>query len=360
MKKCITLIFALSSLLLCASCSKSSNEKEAFDRIDVECRTLSNSLGADFAQFASSQSSYIIKDLTTEESVTLGGTFSLEGEEIQLHVTAEEDVYGNVGSITIVPEDEKMDKDLFAYFLNNYESLNFGQWLGAKYNVTEEDGSSAGGVYQTVEETLKLVESSSDLKGLLVCAVFGVAPGKAYAVPTIKDGRFCIQLIKNYLLLDYSRLYELIGGDYQAFAADNYIIGSKMSLFGTNYFYCDYALDLAGYAFNCDVNADADAALITSISLNFASTKTDEQLDMWKAYVSAPETLNLGSFKEAYTSSFGAKGQTFSSPEAVLEYVESNGRPKSGFDPNIVVVFGSDKASLTITLKSLSVEMNIK
>ncbi len=131
-------------------------------------------------------------------------------------------------------------------------------------------------------------------------------------------------------------------------------------MFGTNYFYCDYALDFAGYAFNCDVNANADATLITSISLNFASTKTDEQLAMWKAYATNAETLKLGPFKEAYTSSFGSKGKIFTSAEDVLNYVETNGRPKSGFDPNIVMVFGNDKASLTITLKSLSVEMSIK
>lgn len=360
MKKCITFIAAVSSLLLCASCSKSQDGKEAFERIDVDCKALSGSLGSEFAEFASKNTSYIISEFTTESSVTLGGKFSLNDEELQLHVTATEDVYGNVGSISIVPEDEKLDKDLFAYFLNNYESLDLGQWLGAKYNVTAEDGSSTGGVYQTVDETLKLVESSADLDNLLVHAVFGVAPGKAYAVPSIKDGRFCVLIMDNFLRLDYSRLYELIGSDYNTFAADNYIIGSKMSLFGTNYFYCDYALDFAGYAFNCDVNADADAKLITGITLNFASTKTDEQLSMWKAYAAGTEALRLGTFKEAYTSSFGSKGKTFDSPEAVLEYVETKGRPASGFDPDIVVVYGNDKASLTITLKSLSVTMSIK
>ena len=200
-----------------------------------------------------------------------------------------------------------------------------------------------------------------DVDKLLICAVFGVVPGKAYAVPTFEGGRFKVQLVNNFLRLDYSALYDLIGGDYQAFAAENYIIGSKMSMWGTYYFYCDYCLDFAGYAFTCDVNTDEAQAVIKSIALTIDSKySTEEQLEIWKLYAAGDTSLKIGDFKEAYTSSFGTKGETFASAQEVLDYVETNGRPAGGFDPDIVVVYGSDKASLTITLKSLSLTMKIE
>ena len=378
--KFITLL-SLATLFACVSCTDNTDNggdgtgpvSEDFERVAFDCLTMAQSLGTDFETFATQNASYEIPGKSTADKFVMGGYVDWYGsivetsrsansvmEMLTLTIEVDKDVYGNVGSICAVPDNSNVDKSLWEYYLVNYEKLNMGTWLGAKYNVTVDDGSSEGGVYQTVDETLNVVDVY-DVDNLLVCAVFGVISGKAYAVPTFEGGRFKVQLVNNFLRLDYSALYELVGGDYQAFAAENYIIGSKMSLWGTYYFYCDYALDFAGYAFNCDVNTDEAQTEIKSFALTLDSKySTDEQLEIWKLYAAGDASLKLGDFKEAYTSSFGTKGETFASAQEVLDYVETNGRPAGGFDPDIVVVYGTDKASLTITLKSLSLTMKIE
>ena len=206
-------------------------------------------------------------------------------------------------------------------------------------------------------EALDLVDKN-DVGTLSIYAIFGVVPGKAYAVPGFEDGRFKFQIMNNFLRLDYSVMYDLIGSDYNAFAEENQIIGFKMSMWGLNYFYIDYALDLMDNAFSCDFNTDEAMSSITSIVI-YGPEDTDEQLEIWKDYASNAEALQIGEFKEAYTSSFGMKDDTFETADEVFEYVNSNGRPASGFDPDVVMVFGNESASLTVTLKSLSLQMEI-
>ena len=268
-----------------------------------------------------------------------------------------EDAYGNVGSIVAIPDNSDDDKTLYSYYLNNYETLGLGEWLGAKYNVYAEDGTSEGGVFQTVAETLDLV-NENDVNTLSVYAIFGIVPGRAYAVPGFEDGRFKFQIMNNFLRLDYSVIYDIIGSDYNAFAEANHIIGFKMSMWGQNYFYIDYALDLMDNAFSCDFNTDSEMSSVTSIVL-YGPENTDEQLEIWKDYASSAETLQIGEFKEAYTSSFGMQVDTFESAADALEYVNTNGRPAGGFDPDVVMVFGNESVSLTITLKSLELKMEI-
>lgn len=369
---------SLAALFVCVSCTDNSDNggngtiPEEFERIAFDCQSMAQSLGTDFETFATQNAAYEIPGKSTADKFVMGGYVDL-GSLVEagrseksvmymptLNIEVNKDVYGNVGSICAVPDDSNVDKSLWEYYLVNYEALNMGTWLGAKYNVTAGDGTSEGGVYQTVDEALNVVDVY-DVDKLLICAVFGVVPGKAYAVPTFEGSRFKVQLVNNFLRLDYSAFYDLIGGDYQAFAAENYIIGSKMSMWGTYYFYCDYCLDFAGYAFTCDVNTDEAQAVIKSIALTIDSKySTEEQLEIWKLYAAGDASLKIGDFKEAYTSSFGTKGETFASAQEVLDYVETNGRPAGGFDPDIVVVYGSEKASLTITLKSLSLTMKIE
>ena len=280
----------------------------------------------------------------------MGAYAQISEEQHPLTVKVAEDAYGNVGSIVAIPDNSDDDKTLYSYCLNNYETLGLGEWLGAKYNVYAEDGTSEGGVFQTVAETLDLVDEN-DVNTLSVYAIFGIVPGRAYAVPGFEDGRFKFQIMNNFLRLDYSVIYDIIGSDYNAFAEANHIIGFKMSMLGQNYFYIDYALDLMDNAFSCDFNTDSEMSSVTSIVL-YGPENTDEQLEIWKDYASSAETLQIGEFKEAYTSSFGMQVDTFESAADALEYVNTNGRPAGGFDPDVVMVFGNESVSLTITLKS--------
>ena len=347
-------------------------EQDKIERLVFDCVVMAKTLNTDFAAFTEQNTAYKIEELSTSDKFVMAGyvdcgalaqsskSDNSSTRRFPLTIEVTKDVYGNVGSIYALPDDKNADKILWAYYLENYTKLNLGTWLGAKYNINSVDGTSEGGVYQTVQEALNVV-NAYDIDKVLICAVFGVVPGKAYAVPTFEKGRFKVQLVNNFLRLDYDVLYGLIGGDYQAFAAENYIIGSKMSLWGTYYFYCDYCLDIAGNAFNCDVNTDEAQAKIKNFSITIDSKYSpDEQLDIWKQYAAGDANLKLGAFKEAYTSSFNTKGDTFASAQEVLDYVEKKGRPASGFDPDIVVVYGSEKASITITLKSLSLTMKVE
>ena len=90
----------------------------------------------------------------------MGAYAQISEEQHPLTVKVAEDAYGNVGSITAIPDNSDDDKTLYSYYLNNYETLGLGEWLGAKYNVYAEDGTSEGGVFQTVAETLDLVDEN--------------------------------------------------------------------------------------------------------------------------------------------------------------------------------------------------------
>lgn len=327
------------------------------DRTTFDAPALAQKLGSGFEAFCSEFAGYKADGQSEEDLFAMYAEVNVEGNAIPVIVKVEEDVYGNVGSLTATPENSEDDKTLWNYYLNNYESLGLGQWLGAKYSTYLEDGTSEGGVYQTVEEALNLV-SGSDVDKILINAIFGVIPGKAYAVPSFENGRFIFQIVNNFFRLDYSAMYSLIGSDYNAFAEENRLIGFKMSMFGEYYFYIDYALDMNGNAFTCDFNADAEVSKIRDINI-YGPENTDEQLRIWKEYAAGTESLNLGEFKEAYTSSFGSKITTFSSAQEALDYVNSNGRPTGGFDPDVVLVFGNESTSLTITLKSLDLQMSI-
>ena len=326
-------------------------------RTVFDAPTLAAKLGSGFEAFCTEYSGYEMAGQSADGLFVMGAYAQISEEQHPLTVKVAEDAYGNVGSITAIPDNSDDDKTLYSYCLNNYETLGLGEWLGAKYNVYAEDGTSEGGVFQTVAETLDLV-NENDVNTLSVYAIFGIVPGRAYAVPSFEDGRFKFQIMNNFLRLDYSVIYDIIGSDYNAFAEANHIIGFKMSMWGQNYFYIDYALDLMDNAFSCDFNTDSEMSSVTSIVL-YGPEDTDEQLEIWKDYASSAETLQIGEFKEAYTSSFGMQVDTFESAADALEYVNTNGRPAGGFDPDVVMVFGNESVSLTITLKSLDLKMEI-
>ncbi len=328
-------------------------QKTAFD-----APALAQKLGTGFETFRTDYSAYEIASLSADGIFVMGAYAEISGEQYPLTVEVTEDAYGNVGSIVATPDNSDDDMTLFTHYLNNYETLNLGEWLGAKYNVFAEDGSSEGGICYTIDETLGIV-NSNDVDNLSVHALFGVISGKAYAVPSFEDGRFKFQLVNNFLRLDYPMLYTLLGSDYSAFAKEHYIIGNNLEAWGEYYFNIDYTLDMMDNAFSCDFYTDAERTTINSISLSaYDSYTTDEQMDIWEYYVTNPDALNLGQFKEAYTLSFGSVVSSFSSVQEVLDYVEANGRP-GGFDPDLVVVFGDENTSLEIILKSIYLYIEI-
>ena len=326
------------------------------DRIAFESAVLAAALDTDFEAFRTENEIYAVKDQPTDGTFVLGGYLKTDADSILFRITVDKNRYGKVGSIVGAPESQQQMQPLWEYYMNNAEALGLGKFLGTKYR-----GATEGGVLQTIEESLQYV-ATNGTENLLMCGVFGVVPGKAYAVPTIENYAFRVQLIENYLTLDYAVSTQWIGADYQQFAETYYILGNKMSLWGVNYIYFDYALDLAGNAFNVDVNGDAESTVITSVraSLDYEKYDAATQLAIWKAYAEGDAALNLGTFKEAYRkSSFGGTPEMFADAAAAVAYVEEHGRP-GGFDPDIIVVYEQGEHTVTITLKSLYTYVDIQ
>lgn len=356
-------VVCLLSFNACSSDKKNDDDPagESFERLEFAAPEMASFLGSDFAAFVTANAAYeIVPRLSTDDRFIMGGYVEIDAEKINITIEVDKDIYGKIGAVRAIPDDASMDKKLYNHYVANSETLALGNWLGAKYVVVKSDGTFVrGGLYQTVEEALDAPEIFN-IDELLIYAIFGITPN-VYAVPTFEKGRFKMQLVNNFFRLDYSVLYDLLGADYQSFATANYIIGSKMSMFGENWFYCHYALDLKEHLFNCDINTDSEQKSITSFEMELDKDKytVDEQLDVWKSYASEYEALHLGEFKEGYRISFGTKSDIFKSAAEALAWVEANGRPSSGFDPDIVLVFGNDKASVTITLKSLKIEIAV-
>lgn len=326
-------------------------------RIDVDCVELANDLATDFSTFCADNAAYASTTQPSDGSFAMTGMMTVADDtQLPVTLTATKDSYGKLQSITITPEDSEESLSLWKYCLENAQTLQLGNFLGTKYR-----GATEGGVLQTVEETLQYV-TDHGTDNLLMCPVFGIVSGKAYAVPTLDNGSCSIRLMENYLTLDYTVAASWIGTDYQAFANEHYILGNKMSLWGSNYVYFDYALDMAGNAFSVDVNGDSESAVITSVkaSLDYEKYDAATQLDVWKSYAEGDPVLSLGTFKEAYRkSAFGGSADLFDDAAAAVAYVSEHGRP-GAFDPDVVVVYENGAHTVTITLKSLYTYVEVK
>lgn len=351
-------LFAAISVLA-TGCSDDEGEgtaPEKGDRIAFRSDVLAAALDTDFETFRTENEIYATKNQPDDGAFVMGGYLKTDVDSILFRITVERNSYGKVGSISGAPENQQQMQTLWEYYMTNSETLGLGKFLGTKYR-----GATEGGVLQTIEESLQYV-ATNGTENLLMSGVFSVVPGKAYAVPTIENDAFRVQLMENYLTLDYAVATQWIGADYQQFAETYYILGNKMSLWGTNYIYFDYALDLAGNAFNVDVNGDAESAVITSVraSLDYGKYDAATQLAIWKSYAGGDAVLNLGTFKEAYRqSSFGGTPEMFDDAAAAIAYVEEHGRP-GGFDPDVIVVYEQGGHTVTITLKSLYTYVDIQ
>jgi len=327
-------------------------------RTAFDCKTFAEALDTDFDEFKVVYGEFILPEDRAEQTngLSLGGYLKTPTDSILLRITVAENADGKIETIAAAAEDESVDRSLWEYYLNNYETLGLGSFLGVKYT-----GKTEGGVFQTIQEALQYV-ANNGTEGLRMCTLFGVIPGKAYAVPTIAENGVEVELMKNYLPIDYSVLRAQLGESYDGFADRYYVIGNKMSLWGDNYIYIDYALDDAGNAFSAEICTDAELQSITRINLDLAYERYDAetQLNIWKQYVKGDANFALGTFKEAYKSDgFGGKGASFESQDALIAYVEQHGRP-GAFDGNYVVEFEQDGIITTLTLKSLYTQLVIK
>lgn len=333
-------------------------EPEIF-RTAFECKTFAEALDTDFDEFKTAYGKFVLPENRTEQAagrLSLGGYLKTPTDSVLLRITVSENADAKVEAIEAAAEDASLGRSLWEYFLTDSETLGLGSFLGTKYK-----GKTEGGVFQTIEETLQYV-AANGMDDLRMCTLFGVVPGKAYAVPTIDRNGVKVELMKNYLPIDHSGLRGWIGGSYDDFADRHYVIGNKISLWGDNYVYIDYALDKAGNIFSAEFHTDADLQSVTHIVLNLAYEKYDAQtqLNIWKQYVKGDVDFALGTFKEAYKSDgFGGKGEAFESQDALIAHVEKNGRP-GAFDGSYVVEFEQDGIITTLTLKSLYTQLVIK
>ena len=355
---------------LCTGCSDSGNDDttpsegsadpEIF-RTKFVCQPFAEAIDTDFGAFSTAYAEYILPEGRAEQAaessdLVLGGYFKTPTDSILLRIAVAPNAAGKVESITATAEDAAFDRPLWEYCLSNYESLGLGSFLGSKYTAATE-----GGVLQTIDEALQYV-AANGMDDLHMCTLFSAVAGKVYAVPTIYGGGVQIQLVKNYLELDYPALRALLGTGYDDFAEQHYILGNKMSLWGDNYIYIDYALDSAANIFSAEICTDAELQSITSINLDlpYAKYDTAAQIEIWKSYVKGDANFGLGTFKEAYKSDgFGGKGASFESRDALIAQVEQNGRP-GAFDGNYVVEFEDNGIVTTLTLKSLYTQIVIK
>ncbi len=331
------------------------------ERMELNYTELAQALNTDFEAFATANAAYCVTEKTTDDVLVLGATFNTGAASYDCTVQVTKDADGTIKNIVATPEDPAADKELYAFHLNNSEALSLGNWVGTKYNTVAPDGTSSGGIYQTIDESLACVANATDLNAITVYAMYAIVSGKAYAVVSVEDGRFKMQLMDSYYSVDFDVLASMIGDDIQGFITENYIIGSKMSFFGTNYFLFYNAYDALDNLFSLEANTTTDWDTITSfkLALDYANTAytPEEQMAIWQKYAEGDAALNLGTFHKAYTSSFGQTSE-FADHTAFLEYVATENRP-GDFDPDIIVEWAKQNAIIKITLKAMYIYIDV-
>lgn len=342
-----------------ASCSddKGEGEKSRAARIAFDSPALASSLNTDFDTFCSEHAAY---SATVRSAASDGfrmyGYLKAGGDSILLHITAEEDIYGRVGSITAAPEDHKNDLPLWKHYITNAETLNLGRFLGTKFKTP-----TSSGVHQTVEDTVNLIESGGTT-GVETYTLFGVIPGQAYATAILDKGVFRVMLTNSYLTLDYPVMRTWLGGDHAAFATKYYILGNKLNLWGNIYVNFSSARDRNANAFYVDVHADKEGLKITEIDIYADPEKNtaEELLAIWKDYAAHADDYGLGTFKEAYTTdTFGGKKDGFASLDEVRAHVDEKGRP-GAFDGGIIVVFEADGIATNLVMNAQYIYLLMK
>lgn len=349
-KRIALLTFAAAAAALCIGCTK---ENKEVARTEFDYSAFAATLGTDFSNCAQTYNEFVSS--SEEGTLVLNGFFKTdETTSVPVKITLTEDKYGKVGEVYAEPEDNAVALDLWTWFIDNSESL--GAFFGAKYKTATD-----AGLFQTVDETRSYVEKNG-ISGLTMYTFFNFVKGSTYLLPVLEKNSFKLLLTPSFFTLDYDEVAGWPGSSYQTLADKYYILSNKLSAWGSNYIYFDYAKDLKGNVFNIDANGDANSEKVTSVKATLdidVVTDKDAQLAAWKSYALGDEALSLGTFKSAYKSSWGSNAGSFESAEEAVKYVETNGRP-GGFDPDIVVVYDKGNTTVTITLKSLYLYVEVK
>lgn len=175
-------------------------EPEIF-RTAFECKTFAEALDTDFDEFKTAYGKFVLPENRTEQAagrLSLGGYLKTPTGQRAASDNRLGKCRRKVEAIEAAAEDASLGRSLWEYFLTDSETLGLGSFLGTKYK-----GKTEGGVFQTIEETLQYV-AANGMDDLRMCTLFGVVPGKAYAVPTIDRNGVKVELMKNYLPIDHS------------------------------------------------------------------------------------------------------------------------------------------------------------
>lgn len=351
-------------LALCAGFAVVSCEKKAggetpdgggtptVERVNVLFQDLAEKIGSGYDAFSSDYGKYAVEG--DDGSFYAYVKTQTDSIPCLIEVMAEE--AGMISEIEVTLDGSYDEKGIWEKLLTGAESFGFGQYLGTKFK-----SPSLSGVQQTVDDAIAFV-TENGTQDVYSYSMFGIIPLTCYAVVGLENGAVSVSIINSYYKIDYARLRALLGTDYNTFAEANYILGFKMSLWGDNYFYFDYAKDISGNAFYVDVHADQEVSSILQVDCYVSPdyNDADAQLEIWKDYVAEYESYGLGTFVEAYsTDGFGDKVATFEDPGKVVEHVEQNGRP-GAFDGGLIIIFDSDgvRSSLVMNKDSVYVMIN--
>lgn len=345
-------------VFLLASCSDDKQApKPLAGRIAFDAPALAGKLNTDYEAFCLENEKNAASVRSAEAgSFRMNGFIKAGADSILLTIRVDKDDYGNIGSIGATPEDSGKNLSVWKYYLTNAEEFSLGQFLGTKFR-----SPSSSGVHQTIEETIKLIETSGTA-GTQTYTLFSVIPGSAYAVAILSEGVFTATLTNSYLTLDYPKMRSWLGGDHAAFATEYYILGNKINLWGNIYVYFDSAKDRNGNSFTVDVNADKDGGKTAEIDVyvNQEKNTPEQQLAIWKDYAAHADDYGLGAFMEAYTTDgFGGKKDSFASIDEVTAYINEKGRP-GAFDGGIIVVFEADGIATNLVMNAQYIYLLMK
>lgn len=335
------------------SCDK---ESSTVERREIDCAELSSCIGTNFNDFVNANEKYQNKAGAGEGTASFNVFYKSLTQSYDMTLTVSSDKNGVITEMNASVVDAGKSLELWNFFMEQAGPLNLGTFLGMKHK-----GDCGGGLIQTIDESISFV-AQKGTDGNYMYPVFSFVSGSVYLVPELINGTFVLSLLRSYYVMDYAEASSLVGTDYDAFAQSNYITGNKLSAWGSNYIYFDYVKDGAGNVFHLDVNGDSESKIIASFkaTLDYEyHTDATEQLEIWKSYAKGDPSLGLGTFSKAYTSSFGSVGTEFATQQEAIEYVETNGRP-GGFSPDVVVCYQNGEHTITITLKSLYIYVEVK
>lgn len=332
-----------------------------YKRFAFDYAELADHLNKDFTSVCQEFEKYVAEQQKNEsiDSYDLGAYIKTESDSLLLLVTFHKDAKEQLGSVTAkLEEGQSTSAEFIAwkYFLENSEHLKLGRFLGTKYKSPQ-----GSGVIQTVEDTLsKISENTSDQT--LAHAIFGVIPLNVYAVAGMESGHFTATILNSYFSIDYPQMRSWIGTSHDEFAKKYYLLGNKINMFGDLYVYFDYAKDILGNIFTLSVHADQNLEKISEVDayVSLDYNDAEQQMAIWRMYVSQYEQLGLGTFCRAYcTDGAGEKKQSFANIEEVIAYVDANHRPEPE-QGGVIVVFcdGEIATSLVLNGKFIYVLLN--